>query len=110
MGIVNKNDVVEFLTELPMAEMVAVCESVFTARTPFPGEPGEDRFCLAISSRRQQTCQLEAVAYVNREKYQLTNGPDFGLCQSGTCVCGITLRSNVKHARCPACAANVYLT
>ena len=113
----------EQLARLPVEELVAVLRDVFAARLPFPEEAAfcRSRFYLGTAhsdllsdpgaAEAWGPWQTDAVAYPNPAEWGDSLGPDYGLCQAGTCMgCGTAVRSNVKGGVCPVCGAAVWMT
>ncbi len=111
------------LCQLPIEELVAVLQGVFAARQPAPEEASycRNRFFLgtAWSYRTSDDGQPEKwepwstdlVAYPDSSSWGDSLGPDWGLCQEGTCgSCGNVVRSNVKQGLCPLCQTPVFMT
>jgi hypothetical protein len=120
---VDHRQLVEQLLRVPVEELVAVLRDVFDARQPWPEEAAyyRNRFFLGIASselvsdegepERWGPWELDAVAYPDPAHYGGSPRPDWGLCQSGTCVgCGAGARSNVKNGVCAICGTAVYVT
>lgn len=115
--------VIEYLRQLPDEELVAVLQGVFADRQPCPEEAAfcRNSFFLGIAfsdlesadrePKRWGAWDVEAVAYPDPTVYRGSLGPNWGLCQSGTCgSCGVNVRSNVKQGLCPICKAAVSMT
>jgi hypothetical protein len=119
----DRDAVGDYLSELPVEELVAVLRKVFETRQPMPEEASfcRNRFFLGIawsellSDRGEPETwapwRVEAVAYPDPSEYGESLGPDYGLCQEGTCAtCSVAVRSNVKHGLCPVCNSSVYMS
>lgn len=119
---VERQQLVEHLSRLPIEELVAVLRELFNIRIPNPEETSfnHSRFFLGIASSLLESddggseqwgpWELAAVAYPDPAHYTGL-GPDWGLCQFGGCmVCGVEARSNVKNGLCSVCGASVYMT
>lgn len=109
--------------------MIAVLRDVFLRRQPAPEESTycRNRFFLGTawsqlesnetaesikdSERVWEPWTINAVAYPDPAEYSDGLGPDWGLCQEGTCGdCGNIVRSNVKKGLCSICDNKVYMT
>jgi hypothetical protein len=125
-------DLAERLKQLSNGEMVAVLQEVFTHKRPEPDNMEEVgnlayRFFLGVAyaelaeitdeqlvwkqRQNQPNVEIEAIAYLDYDCYDIEfyRGDEF--CQMGFCSnCGITLNSPMKNARCPICNASVYLS
>src|SRR5665213_1112889 len=114
MASLNDSSVTNYLRELPVERLAAILQVVFQAKQPFPEEARfcRNRFYLGTATsdleseekepERWSPWVLKAVASVDQE------GPDWGLCQSGSCgICGTEVRSNIKNAICPICVGDV---
>ncbi|MEO6811800.1 MAG: hypothetical protein ABI353_22050 [Isosphaeraceae bacterium] len=119
----ERRQLVESLSRLPVEELAAVLREVFDGSLPWPKEQSfcRNRFFLGVASsdlesdedqaERWGRWKLEAVASPDPTHYGTQTGPDWGLCQSGECgVCGVGARSNVKHGLCAVCGADVSMT
>jgi hypothetical protein len=107
------------LRSLPDEWLVEVLTEVFARRRPYPADGA--RYYLAVVDRERDErtgawagpAEHAAVAYADPAHVGGPGdvGPDWGLCQGGSCdSCGIELLSNRKHVRCPLCDAARYLT
>jgi hypothetical protein len=116
---VNREEIIAELQRMSVPELVSVFRDAFAPHHPGTRQSGvtDDRYILAVARRdvdpdRSQDdppCTIEAVAYPDPAEYDL--GPDWGLCQQGTCrSCRIVVCSNVKRGTCPSCGSNVSLT
>lgn len=119
----NRQKVIEYLRQSPVEELVAVLQAVFKDRQPAPEEESfcRNRFFLGTAwselesdegqPHRWGPWDVDAVAYPDPDEYGESLGPDYGLCQSGTCTgCGFEVRSNVKRGLCAICGAGVNMT
>jgi hypothetical protein len=119
----NDNDAIQYLSSLPVERLVDILRRVFAVKQPAPEESAfcRNRFYLGTAwsylesdegePPRWGSWEFDAVAYVDQAQYGDGLGPDYGLCQGGSCeTCGISTRSNVKQGLCPICAAHVYMT
>lgn len=119
----DRQRIAECLLQLKDEELVAVFRNVFSDRLPSPEEAGHcrNRFFLGTAWSYRQSdedeperwgpWQIDAVAYPNPTVWGDSLGPNYGLCQAGTCGgCGLTVRSNVKEGICPICGDAVYMT
>ena len=119
----NDDDAVQYLSNLPDERLVDVLRRVFVVKQPAPEESAfcRNRFYLATAwsylesdegePQRWGPWQFQAVAYVDPAEWGESLGPDYGLCQEGSCgTCGTRVRSNVKQGLCPICGARVYMT
>ncbi len=119
----NDEQIAEFLSGLPVERLVSILRTVFDVTHPAPAEAAHcrSRFFLGAAwshldsdngePDRWGPWELEAVAYVDPAEYGDGLGPDYGLCQEGTCqVCGTRVRSNVKHGLCSICGGPAHMT
>jgi hypothetical protein len=119
----NDEDAIQYLNTLPDERLVAILRRVFAVKQPASQEAAycRNRFYLGTAwsdlesgesePQRWGPWELEAVAYVDAFEQGDDLGPDYGLCQSGSCLaCGTRVRSNVKHGLCPICDGQVYMT
>jgi hypothetical protein len=119
----NDEDAVQYLGNLPVERLVAVLRRVFAAKQPAPEEAAYCRnlFYLGTASSvdlsdegeppRWEPWELNAVAYVDLDHWDNEFGPDYGLCQEGSCPsCGTRVCSNVKRGICPICGSRIYMT
>jgi hypothetical protein len=105
---------------LPDEWLVAVLRQVFAERRPQPeDDSSRNRYFLgrAVISRDPRTGartgppEYEAVGHPDRDYHGDGVGPDWGLCQSGTCAsCSVAVVSNQKRVCCPLCDGSAYLT
>ena len=120
---VDRQRITDYLRQMKVEELVAVLRDVFADRQPAPEEATfcRNRFFLGTAWSDLQSAegeperwgpwQTDAVAYPNATKYGDSLGPDYGLCEEGTCGgCGLAVRSNVKQGLCPVCGVAVYMT
>ncbi len=119
----NDEDAIKYLSNLPDERLVAVLRRVFAVKQPAPEEAAccRNRFYVGTAwsdlesdegePQRWGPWKLDAVAYVDSREYGDDLGPDYGLCQAGSCQsCGTRVRSNVKHGLCPICGGPAYMT
>ena len=112
----NLQSVTEYLRGIPLTEFVPAIQTILAAHPTGTSEPGStaDHFFLGIARQKLEGSPgytVEAVGSANPVHYGDTLGPDWGLAQSATCrACTTTVRSNVKHALCPICGREIYLT
>ncbi len=122
-GTIDSWELVSALRSLPDEWLVDVLTEVFERRRPYPddGTAADARYYLGIAERDRDErtgawtgpAEHVAVAYADPAHRSGPGdaGPDWGLCQEGTCdSCGIGLLSNRKQVRCPLCGAARYLT
>jgi hypothetical protein len=123
--LMDVQTIIEFLKQAPDEQILDILEEVFKNRRPNPEEDEHirNKYFLGTASStlsdagEWEPWDIDAVAYPDREAYDLGAtlgqgvGPDWGFCQSGTCLsCGISVRSNLKHGICPVCNEKVYMT
>jgi hypothetical protein len=122
----DRQPLIEHLCKLPVEELVDVLREVFGRRQPAPEEASfcRNHFFLGVATSQLDADELDEdpaeewgpwwtsiVAYPDTSVWGESLGPDYGLCQEGTCItCGNTVVSNVKQAICPVCGTAVYLT
>jgi hypothetical protein len=121
----EREQVMNFLTGLPVEQLVSLLGSVFERTFPAPEERSYSRnhFFLGVADSIRESddgeperwgeWSIAAVAYVNAAEYPAGwgLGPDYGLCQSGTCsVCETKSVSNNKAGLCAVCGTPVYMT
>lgn len=112
----NQHDeVINYMQQLPIEEVVDIFQKLFQERIPAPEEAAfrETRFCIAVGSRdkNEATDSLESAEIMLVAYPKQNNAPDWGLCQAGICLeCGVSVCSNAKSAECPVCSNDVYLT
>ena len=114
--------VVEQLSALTDEELRETLFEVFKVKRPNPEEDAYNRNCYFLGTAsimndaepnekaKWGKPEIEAVAYIDREKYSDGLGPDWGFCQFGHCECGVAVRSNYKEGICPICSSKVKMT
>lgn len=116
----NRKEIIKHLQQMSIEELVATLREVLPAQQTWTSTPNsrDDRLVLAVASKNidpdradESPCTLEAVAYPAPAECGDELGPDWGLCQDGTCPrCRIPVRSNVKRGTCPSCGESVSMT